>query len=115
MTDTEPVTPAQRQPAVVALPAEIDIANADSLSAQIAAQFAGGARVVIADMAATTFCDTSGTRALVLASRHATAVGAELRLLRPSPRVMRVWKILGVDAALPIYHSLDDALTGERC
>ena len=113
MTDTEPVTPAQPQPVVVTLPVEVDMANADSGCAQIAAKFAVGAQVVIADMTATTFCDTSGTRALVLACRHGAAVGSELRLLLPGPRVMRVWELLGVDAVLPIYHSLEEALTGE--
>jgi hypothetical protein len=32
MTDTEPVTSAQPQPVVVALPAEIDMVNADSVA-----------------------------------------------------------------------------------
>jgi anti-anti-sigma regulatory factor len=76
MTDTEPVTPAQPQPVIVTLPAEIDTANADSVCTQITAKFASGARVVIADMTATTFCDTSGTRALVLACRHAWLAAA---------------------------------------
>jgi anti-sigma B factor antagonist len=79
---------------------------------QIAAEFACGTQVVIADMTATRFCDTSGTRALVLACQHATEDGCELRLLRPSPRVLHVWKILGLDAVLPIYHSLDEAMLG---
>ena len=31
---------------------------------------------------------------------------------QPSARVMYVWKILGPDAVLPIYHSLDEAMLG---
>jgi anti-anti-sigma factor len=114
MTDTEPVAPAQPQPVVIALPDEIDMDNADDVCTQIAAEFAGGIEVVIADMTATRFCDTSGTRAIVLAYRRAAEVGAELRLLMPSPDIMRVWKILGVDAVLPVYHSLDEAVEGVR-
>jgi hypothetical protein len=34
---------------------------------------------------------------------------AELRLLLPCPNVLRVLKIQGVDAVLPIYHSLEEA------
>jgi anti-anti-sigma factor len=68
--------------------------------------------VVIADMTATTFCDTMGIRMLVLARRQAAAVGTDLRLLLPCPHVLRVMKIQGVDAVLPIHQNLDEALAG---
>ena len=114
MTDTEPVTPAQPRPVVVTLPGEIDMANADSAYMQIAAEFARVTQVVIADMTATRFCDTLGTRALVQAWERAAEVGSELRVLMPSSDIMRVWQVLGVDAVLPIYHSLEEAMTGVR-
>jgi anti-sigma B factor antagonist len=110
MADTEPAAPAQ--PPVVTLPAEIDMANADDIGQQLAAAFTPGARVVIADMTATTFCDSTGINMLLRASRRATANGAELRLLRPCPRVLRVMQVLGVDALLAIYYSLEEALAG---
>jgi anti-sigma B factor antagonist len=97
---------------VVTLPAEIDMANADCVSEQIAAAFAVGPKAVIADMTVTTFCDSTGIRVLVLAHKRAAADGAELRLLRPCRRVLRIMEVLGVDAVLPIYHSLEQALAG---
>lgn len=109
-TDTRTAAPAP--PALVTLPAEIDMANADSLGEQLAAAFAPGVRVVIADMTATTFCDSVGARMLVLAWRRAVASGTELRLLLPNPAVLRVLKILGLDTVLPLYQGLEDALTG---
>jgi anti-sigma B factor antagonist len=112
MTDAEPLTPAHRQAIMVTLPAEIDMVNADSICAQIAAESDRGNQVVIADISATTFCDTLGTRALLLAHRRAVEAGSELRLLRPGPRIMRVWGVLGVDVVLPIYHSLEEAMAG---
>jgi hypothetical protein len=68
------------------LPGEIDMANAGRVYRQIAAQFAGGAQVVIADLTGTTFCDTFGTRVLVQACLRAARDGSELRLL-PSPQI----------------------------
>lgn len=100
------------QPVVVTLPAEIDVANADSISVQIAAAVAFHPKTVIADMTATTFCDSLGVRVLVLAHHHAAAHGTELRLLLPCPGVMRIMEVLGVDAVLPIYQSLEEALAG---
>jgi len=45
-------------------------------------------------------------------SKRATANGAELRLLLPCPSVLRIMKIQGVDAVLPIFFSLEEALAG---
>jgi anti-anti-sigma factor len=110
MVDTAPVTPAR--PTVVTLPAEIDLANADAITGQLIAALGTGARVVIADMTATTFCDTLGIRSLLRAWQTATARGGELRLLLPAPGVLRVMKLLGVDNVLPVYYSLEEALAG---
>jgi len=88
------------------------LANADRIGEQLAAASAPGVRVVIADMTATTFCDSLSIHMLLRACRRATANGAELRLLLPCPRVLTVMKILGVDAVLPIYLSLEQALAG---
>src|SRR5262249_56558020 len=105
-----PVPPPQ--PPVAPLPAEIDMANADALGEQFAAALAPGVRVVIADMTATTFCSSAGLNTLIRAKKRATANGCELRLLLPSPNVLRIMKIQGVDAVLPIFFSLEEALAG---
>ena len=110
MADTAPVTTAQAP--VVTLPAEIDMANAGALGEQLAAALAPGVRVVIADMTATMFCGSAGINTLIGASKRATAHGAELRLLLPGPNVLRIMKIQGVDAVLPIFFSLEEALAG---
>jgi anti-sigma B factor antagonist len=95
---------------VVAFPAEIDMATAGAIGEQVAAALAPGVHAVIADMTATTFCDSAGINMLIRAKKQATAHGAGLRLLLPCPNVLRVLKIQGVDAVLPIYHNLEEAL-----
>jgi len=101
-------------PPLVTLPAEIDMANAGALGGQFAAALGPGVRVVIADMTATTFCGSDGINMLIRAQKRAAANGAELRLLLPCPNLLRVMKIQGVDAVLPIFFSLEDALAGTR-
>ena len=113
MTDTYPTPPAARPP-VVRLPDEFDMGNADGIYNEIAAAFARGSRVVVADMTVTTFCDTMAIRTLVLAHRQAAANDTELRLALSAPGVLRIMEVLGVDAMLPIYHSLEEALAGHR-
>jgi anti-anti-sigma factor len=61
---------------------------------------------VIADMTATTFCDSCGARELLLAHNKAAADGIELLIVMPSPDVRRVFELSGLDQVLAIYSSL---------
>jgi anti-sigma B factor antagonist len=110
MADT--ATAAIGPPTVVTFPAEIDMATAGAIGERVADALAPGVPAVIADMTATTFCDSAGITTLIRAKKQAAAHGAEIRLLLPCPRVLRVLKMQGVDAVLPIYHSLEQALAG---
>ena len=58
---------------MVTLRAEIDMANADRVGADLEAAFGPGVGVVVADMSGTRFCDSLGIRALVMAYRWAKA------------------------------------------
>jgi anti-sigma B factor antagonist len=95
------------------LPAEIDMANAGRVGADLQAAFAPGATTVVADMTGTTFCDSRGIHALVLAHQRATASGAGLRLVAPSACVLRVLALTGLDRWLAIYPSLQEALAAQ--
>jgi anti-sigma B factor antagonist len=110
MAHVQPPARARVPLAVVTLPAEIDMANADRVSADLQAAFALGVATVVVDMTATAFCDSRGIHALVLAHQRATAGGAELRLVVPSACVLRVLALTGLDRWLAIYPSLQQAL-----
>ena len=99
--------------AVLTLPAEIDITNARRLSAEVNSALVSGATVVVADMTATTFCDSAGARTLVLAWEEAAVNGIELRIVVPSAAVRRGFALMGLGGFLPFYPSLSAALTAE--
>ena len=111
MADTEPVTPAHPQPVVVTLPAEIDMANARQVRQRLYAALDAGAAIVVADMTATRFCDSTGLHALVLAHQRATERGAELRVAVTSEGIRHVMAITKLDTVLRIYPSAGEALT----
>jgi anti-sigma B factor antagonist len=113
MAHVQPSARASVWPTVITLPAEIDMANADRVVADLQAAFAPGVTTVVADMTTTTFCDSRGIHALVMAHQRATASGAELRLVVPSECVLRVLALTGLDRWLAIYPSLQEALTGQ--
>ena len=61
---------------VVTCPVEIDMATAGATGEQVAAALAPGVHAVIADMTATTFCDSAGINMLIRVKKQATAHGA---------------------------------------
>jgi anti-sigma B factor antagonist len=99
-------------PVVIALPADVDITNADSMRERLRSAFGPGVTVVIADMTATAFCDMSGFRILLNAHDEARACDAQLRLVIHRGAVQRVLNLIGFDRLLRVYSNLESARTG---
>jgi len=100
------------QVAVVTLPAEIDMTNADTVQDELLAALSQGAVLLIADMSQTSFCDSSGVSAMVRVFRRAAAGGSELRMVVRTPAVQRVLSITGVDRLVDVYPSVAASLAG---
>jgi anti-sigma B factor antagonist len=98
------------QVAVVKLPAEIDITNADGIREELLAVVNRGAEVMVADMGDTTFCDSAGVSALVRAFRRASSSGTKMRLVVGGQAVERVLTLTGVDRLIEVYPSVDAAV-----
>lgn len=97
-------------PAIVTLPAQIDIANAGAVGEELSAALGPGVTVVVADLTHTTFCDSAGARSLVLARNQAAGKHAELLVVIRTARVLRIMQVLGLNRVLRIYPSVDAAL-----
>jgi anti-sigma B factor antagonist len=95
--------------ATLPLPAEVDVTNAQRVLEDLTAALGNGAKVLIADMSATTFCDSAGVAALVHARQKAVANQARLRIVTQSPAVQRVLSLTSVDTLIPVFPTLDDA------
>jgi anti-anti-sigma regulatory factor len=99
--------------AVVALPGQIDLTNAERAYDQLYAAFASGAPVVIADFSATSFCDCSSLRRLLAVQRRAAARGAELRLaIPPGGSVHHLMQLLDLGLRLQVYPGVREAAEG---
>lgn len=88
--------------AVVTTPAEVDIANAGAVRAELKAVLRQGAVSLRVDMSQTTFCDCSGVSALIGAYLLAKECAAEFALLAGTPAVRRVFELTGVGAFFDI-------------
>jgi anti-anti-sigma factor len=97
---------------VITLPEEIDVTNSPGLRETLLAVISRRPVLVVADMTATTFCDSSGMNVIVTAYRQAVAVGADMRLVIGHPAARRVFELNGIDTVIGIYPDLPSALSG---
>jgi anti-anti-sigma factor len=96
---------------IVALPAEIDIANADEVHQQLTEALSPGVGAAVADLTSTSFCDSSGVRAIIHAHKWAAARDVELLLaVSPGGSVHRVLRLTGVDRIIPVFASVQEAV-----
>ena len=109
MTDDQAARGVQ---AVVALPAEIDVTNCDEVHDQLVATYGPGVGIVIADLTSTVFCDSSGVHAIMRAYERAATRDVQLWLAVPQDgSVHRVLQLTGVGRLMPVYPSLQEAMS----
>jgi anti-sigma B factor antagonist len=92
---------------VVRMPAELDLATSEGAAAQGCAAIARLARLVLLDLAGTSFCDARGLSAFVRIANHADAAGCGFGLIAPRPLVAKILRISGLDSRLPVFASTD--------
>jgi anti-anti-sigma factor len=97
---------------VTSLPAEVDIANAGQVRADLLGAIDRGHPVVIVDMSRTTFCDCAGISALLAAASHALRAGAEMRIVARARPMLRTFELTGLLLALQVYPTAADARRG---
>jgi anti-sigma B factor antagonist len=91
---------------VVALDGECDLAVREELTAALLTAVAG-ARVVIVDLAAVTFIDSTGVHGLVIAHHAALAAGGRLYVRNAAGPVATVLDLTGVGPLLAEPHTED--------
>jgi anti-sigma B factor antagonist len=96
--------------AVITMPAEIDATNADQVRQALLAAVRPEVPILVIDMTGTTFCDSAGVHAVLIAYRHAAETRTQLRLAATT--VQRVFTVIGADQLMPIYPELEAALAG---
>ena len=86
--------------AVVSVSGELDVSTADELAHTLAEIADRHPRAVIVDLAGLDFIDSSGLTVLVRARQQLDAQGGTLWLSSPTPSVLRVLEIVGLDILL---------------
>jgi len=93
---------------IVAVTGEVDVATAPQLDERLAV--AATSATTVLDLTNVTFLDSSGLGVIVKALKRASELGGHLVLVISDPRILKVFTITGLDKALHIVGTRDEAL-----
>ncbi|GAA2407154.1 STAS domain-containing protein [Nonomuraea africana] len=85
----------------VALSGEIDIFSSAALRERLLGVLRGSSRLLVLDLSAVSFCDTSGLGVLVGIQRRARLMGITLALTGALPYMTQLLHTTGLDRRLP--------------
>jgi len=98
---------------VVALRGQLDMSEAASVAAALAAVAASEPQIIV-DLAALEFIDSSGVAALVRGRNLARRAGGELLLAAPQQQVLRVLTLTRLIDVFPLHATVDEAAGRSR-
>ena len=98
--------------AVVAATGEVDVFTAPGLDTEITTLLEQGTSRLVIDLTGVSFLDSTGLGVLVKGLKTARDAGGSMQLVVTSDRIRRIFDITGLDASLPLYDTVDDALAG---
>ncbi|MCB0918691.1 MAG: STAS domain-containing protein [Actinobacteria bacterium] len=96
--------------AVVAVAGELDVYTAPKLEKVLTELIAGGSVNVVVDLGGVSFLDSTGLGAMVKGLKRAKEAGGTLQVVASDERVVKVFRITGLDAVMSLQGDLDAVL-----
>jgi anti-sigma B factor antagonist len=97
---------------VVSVYGEVDVATAPELKERLVALVSGGRSRLVLDLGGVDFLDSTGLGMIVSALKRARTHGGDLRIVSSESRITRLFEITGLDKALAVLPTVDDAIAG---
>jgi anti-sigma B factor antagonist len=98
---------------VLEVAGEIDVYTAPQLRERLIALVEGGSRQVVVDLGRVEFLDSTGLGVLVGALKRLRVVGGELLLVCAQERLLKIFRITGLDRVFQLFDSVESA-TGDE-
>ena len=95
---------------VLAVRGEVDVYSAPDLHDELATLLESGAETVVVDLTEVGFLDSTGLGVLVTARAAAVDAGRALQIACDHERILKLFKITGLDAVFEIHPSVDAAV-----
>lgn len=97
---------------VLAVSGEVDVYSAPTLRDRLTDLIDSGHRTLIVDLSDVAFLDSTGLGTLVAGLNHANESGGSLPLVCRQERILKLFRITGLDTVFTIHDSVDDAARG---
>jgi anti-sigma B factor antagonist len=97
--------------AVAAVPAEVDLTNAQEILESLLSVVDDRPSMLVVDMTLTEFCDSAGAAALMQVQRTSAFAQVPLQLAASEP-VARILSLLGLDRLIDVQPALATGLDG---
>ena len=95
---------------VLAVSGEVDVYTAPALRDRIADLLDSGQHQLIIDLGGVEFLDSTGLGVLVAGLNRAREVGGSLSLVCPQERVLKLFRITGLDEVFTVHSTVHEAL-----
>lgn len=95
---------------VIAVSGELDVFTAPSLDKLLAESIEAGSISLIVDLTDVTFLDSTGLGSMVKGLKGTKDQGGSLRVVASADRIVKVFKITGLDQAMSLTDSLPNLL-----
>lgn len=95
---------------VVSIKGEIDVYSAPQLKDALTELIRPDSRAVVVDLTEVGFLDSTGLGALVAARTSATDADIRLPIVSDRDRILKLFRITGLDGVFEIYSSVDAAV-----
>ena len=92
---------------VITVGGEIDLSTSGQLDAAVVDALTQEATHLTLDLAQVTFLDSSGLGVIVKALKRAKEAETDFDVVAANDRVLKVFKLTGLDAVIEIYPTLD--------
>jgi anti-sigma B factor antagonist len=97
---------------VLEIGGEIDVYTAPRLRERLTELLAAGEKHVVVDLGRVEFLDSTGLGVLVGAHRRLRASEGSLSLVCPHERLLKIFRITGLDTVFSMHSSVEDATNG---
>jgi anti-sigma B factor antagonist len=103
-------TRTQGEHTVLEVAGEVDVYTAPGLRDRVSDLLDGGQHQLIIDLGGVEFLDSTGLGVLVAGLNRAREVGGSLSLVCPQERVLKLFRITGLDEVFTVHGTVDEAL-----
>jgi anti-sigma B factor antagonist len=110
--DLQVQTRQEGEVAVLAASGEVDVYTAPDLDRAITETLGDGRSRLVIDLSGVSFLDSTGLGVLVKGLKGAREADGWLHLVVTAERIRKIFDITGLDAAMPLFDTVDDALAG---